>query len=126
MNRKFANSAAFLLIAAFALLYYGMVFFQMPALLARGIFLAGAAALCIGLLSQKGCIKNRKCALVRRLGVISATLAGGLTTFYLSGLDAGFGILGPIIAAKTRAGRTCAADVLRSFHRNVIVRILFH
>ncbi len=100
MNRKFANAAAFLLIAAFMLLYYGMVYFQMPAPPARGIFFAGGIILCIGLICQKGCLKNRKHAFVRRFGVISATLAGGLATFYLSGLDAGFGTLGPVIAAS--------------------------
>lgn len=100
MDRKFANAAVFLLIAAFMLLYYGMVYFQLPPPLAHAIFFAGGAVLCIGLLSQSGCIKNRKCAFVRRLGVILATLAGGLATFYLGGLNAGFGNIGPVIAAS--------------------------
>lgn len=99
MNRKFANAATFLLIAFFALIYYGMVFFQLPAPLAREIFFVGGIILCIGLLGQKGCIKNGGCA-VRRIGIVSATLAGGLATFYISGLDAGFGVLGPVIAAS--------------------------
>ncbi len=100
MNMKFVNAATFLLIAAFMLVYYGMVYFQLLAPLARVIFFGGGIILCIGLLSQKGCIKKRKCAFVRRLGVISATLTGGLATFYLGGLDAGFGVIGPVIAAS--------------------------
>ncbi|MFZ3077099.1 MAG: hypothetical protein WA139_01465 [Candidatus Aenigmatarchaeota archaeon] len=100
MDRKFANAAVFLLIAAFMLLYYGMAYFQMPSPLARGIFFGGGIILCIGLVSQNDCIKNRKHTFVRRLGVIFATLSGGLAAFYLSGLDAGFGILGPVIAAS--------------------------
>ncbi|MBU3957845.1 MAG: hypothetical protein KKB25_02115 [Nanoarchaeota archaeon] len=99
MNMKFANAATFLLIAAFMFLYYGMVYFQLPFPIARGIFFGGGIILCIGLLSQRQ-VKNRKRAFVRRFGVISATLAGGLAAFYLSGLDAGFGIIGPVIAAS--------------------------
>jgi len=99
MNLKLVNAAVFLLIAAFMLLYYGMTYFQMPSPLARGIFFGGAITLCIGLLSQHQ-VKNRKHAFVRILGVISATLAGGLAAFYLSGLDAGLGIIGPVIAAS--------------------------
>lgn len=96
---KLVNAAVFLLIAAFMLLYYGMVYFQLLSPLARGIFFGGAVTLCIGLLEQRQ-IKNRKRAFVRRLGVISATLAGGSATFYMGGLDAGFGMLGPVIAAS--------------------------
>jgi hypothetical protein len=99
MDRKFANAAAFLLIAAFALVYYGMVFFQLPSPLARGIFLGGGIVLFIGLLSQKASIKSRKCALVHGYGAASATIVGGLVTFSLGGIDAGLGVLGPVVAA---------------------------
>ncbi len=99
MKPKLLNAATFLLIAISILAYYGMVYFQLKAPFAHGMFLAGLVILFIGISSQKACIRNGKCA-VRKIGIFSATLSGGLATFYLSGLDAGFGLAGPVLAAS--------------------------
>lgn len=99
MNHKHISIAMFALLSAFVLLYYGMTYFQLAGL-ALAAFFAGAILLCVGIMVQNGRTKRDAHTLAWDLEVFAVTLAGSISTFAMSGYNAGFGPLGPVIAAS--------------------------
>lgn len=102
MRWKAVNAATFSLLSAFVFLYYGMIYFQMPAPLAYAAFFAGAVFLCVGLLVETKLVVHRKYTFAQDFEVLAVTLVGGLATFALSTFDVdigGFGPFGPVVAA---------------------------
>lgn len=122
MHHRHSNAIVFVIISAFLLLYYAMIYFQMTTPLIRTVFFVGVVLFCVGLLEIEWKEHGMRTT-GKELEIIISTLLGGITTFELSKYDAGYGPLGSVVAAG--AIGLAGYEIIQKFRKNELAAPLY-
>lgn len=100
MRQYLVNAMGFMLLSFFALMYYGLVYFQLPSFFAGIAFFAGMIMFFTGMLAERKLLKRGNLSSAQKIGTVVFVLIGGMATFALSGYETAIGSIGPVVAAS--------------------------
>jgi hypothetical protein len=99
---KFVNTATFILMSFFLLLFYWMIFLGLESSLAKVAFLGGLVLILLGLTKEKQKLKLERFLLAKEVDIVVITPVAAILTYGLSQFipSVGMSMVGPVISVS--------------------------